>query len=187
MDLRKLTDGAAMTTKNITDAVSTIVDELAGFSPEERQRIVRASLTLLGDSAQNTAAPADEDTGDARYSAKAQMWMRRYGVNAEQIAHVFHRDGDDVKIIATIPGTTKREQVVNAYVLSGIAKLLASGESKFDDKSARTLCVSGGFFDGTNHMKYMKSSEFTGSRDKGWVLTTPGLEKGAALVSEIVQ
>jgi hypothetical protein len=33
-------------------------------------------------------------------------------------------------------------------------------------------------------MKYMKNSEFTGSKDKGWVLTTPGLEKGAALVSE---
>ena len=49
MDLRKLTDSADMNKKNITEAVSTIVDELAGFSPEERQRIVRASLTLLGD------------------------------------------------------------------------------------------------------------------------------------------
>jgi hypothetical protein len=115
------------------------------------------------------------------------MWMKRYGVTAEQIAHVFHRDEDDVKIIATIPGASRREQVVNAYVLSGIAKLLASGESKFDDKSARALCKAGGFFDGTNHMKYMKNSEFAGSRDRGWVLTTPGLERGAAIVSEIVQ
>jgi hypothetical protein len=187
MDLRKLKDSVSMNTKNITEAVSTIVDELAGFSPEERQRIVRASLTLLGDSPQNASAYADEDTGDAQYPAKARMWMKRYGVTAEQIAHVFHRDGDDVKVIATIPGSTKREQVANAYVLSGIAKLLASGESKFDDKSARALCELGGFFDGTNHMKYMKNSEFTGSRDKGWVLTTPGLERGAALVSEIVQ
>ena len=113
--------------------------------------------------------------------------MKRYGLTAVQIAHVFHRDGDDVKVIATIPGSTKRDQVVNAYVLSGIAKLLASGESKFDDKSARALCESGGFFDGTNHMKYMKNSKFTGSKDKGWVLTTPGLEMGAALLSEIVQ
>ncbi len=176
-----------MNTKNITEAVSTIVDELAEFSPEERQRIVRASLTLLGNSPQIASAYADEDTGDAQFPAKARMWMKRCGVTAEQIAHVFHRDGDDVKVIATIPGSTKREQVVNAYVLSGIAKLLALGESKFDDKSARALCELGGFFDSTNHMKYMKSSEFTGSRDKGWVLTTPGLERGAALVSQIVQ
>ena len=176
-----------MNTKNITEAVSAIVGELAGFSPEERQRIVRASLTLLGDSLQNAASGDDEDTGDAQFPTKARMWMKRYGVTAEQIVHVFHRDGDDVKVIATIPGSTKREQVVNAYVLSGLARLLATGESKFDDKSARALCESGGFFDGTNHMKYMKNSEFTGSRDKGWVLTTPGLERGAALVSEIVQ
>jgi len=176
-----------MATKNITDAVSTIVDELAGFSPEERQRIVRASLTLLGDSSQNASIQVDEDPGDAQFPAKARMWMKRYGVTAEQIAHVFHRDGDDVRVIATVPGSTKREQVMNAYVLSGIAKLLLSGESRFDDKSARALCESGGFFDGTNHMKYMKNSEFTGSRDKGWVLTTPGLERGATLISEIAQ
>jgi hypothetical protein len=176
-----------MSTKNITDAVSAIVGELAGFTPEERQRIVSASLTLLGDSPQNASAHADEDAGDAQFPAKARLWMKRYGVTAEQLAHVFHPDGDDVKVIATIPGSTKREQVVNAYVLSGIAKLLVSGESKFEDKSARALCESGGFFDGTNHMKYMKNSEFTGSRDKGWVLTTPGLERGAALVLQIVQ
>jgi len=176
-----------MSPKNITEAVSTIVGELAGFSPEERQRIVRASLTLLGDTPQNASGHADEDTDDAQFPAKARMWMKRYGVTAEQLAHVFHRDGDDVKIIATIPGATKREQVINAYVLSGVAKLLASGESRFDDKSARALCESGGFFDGSNHMKYMKSSLFTGSRDKGWVLTAPGLETGAGVVIEIVQ
>jgi hypothetical protein len=185
MDVRDLRDSdGAMNAKNITDAVSAIVGELAGFSPEERQRIVRASLTLLGDSSENASAKADEDTGDAPFPTKARMWMKRYSVTAEQIAHVFHRDEEGVKIIATIPGPTKREQVVNAYVLSGIAKLLASGESKFDDRAARAVCESGGFFDGTNHMKYMKNSEFTGSKDKGWVLTTPGLEKGAALVSE---
>jgi|SRR5581483_6509275 len=174
-----------MSTKTITQAVSKIVDELADFSPEERDRIVRASMTLLGGSSQSSSSQTSEDTGEAQFPAKARMWMKRYSVSAEQIDHVFHRDEDGVKVIATIPGSTKREQVVNAYVLSGIAKLLASGESKFDDKAARALCESGGFFDGTNHMKYMKSSEFTGSKDKGWVLTTPGLERGAAVVSEI--
>jgi hypothetical protein len=176
-----------MNTKSITAAVSRIVDELAGFSPEERQRIVRASLTLLGDSSEKASTQIEEDSGDTQFPAKARMWMKRSGVTAEQIAHVFHRDGDDMRVIATIPGSTNREQVMNAYVLSGIAKLLSSGEPKFDDKSARALCESGGFFDSTNHMKHMKNREFVGSRDKGWVLTTPGLERGATLVSEIAQ
>lgn len=187
MDLRHLRASATMNTKSVTEAVSKIVADLAGFSPDERQRIVRASLTLLGDSSLNASAHADEHAEDAQFPAKARMWMKQYGVTAEQIAQVFHHDGEDLQIIATIPGSTKREQVLNAYVLSGIAKLLASGESKFDDKSARGLCESGGFFDGSNHMKYMKSNEFTGSRDRGWVLTTPGLERGAVLVSEIAQ
>lgn len=187
MDLRQLRGGPAVNTKNITDAVSTIVGELADFSPEERQRIVRASLTLLGDVGEISPIPIGGDSEDEQLPAKARMWMRRYNVTPDQVAHVFHREGDDVSIIATVPGSTKREQVVNAYVLSGIAKLLSSGESRFDDRSARALCEAGGFFDGTNHMKYMKSSNFTGSRDKGWVLTTPGLEVGATLVSEIAR
>ena len=43
-----------------------------------------------------------------------------------------------------------------------------------------------GFFDGTNHMKYMKGgNEFTGSKDKGWTLTAPGLKVGASLVTQL--
>lgn len=176
-----------MSQKSPTQAVTNIVQELTGFSSEERHRIVQASMTLLGESFKPAAVGREETEPpqDGDFPAKARMWMKRYGVTAEQIAHVFHRDGDEVNVIATIPGATKRQQVVNAYVLSGIAKLLASGESKFDDKSARDLCASGGFFDGGNHMKAMKNSAFTGSREKGWVLTTPGLERGASLVSEI--
>jgi len=92
-----------------------------------------------------------------------------------------------MQIIAPIPGTSRRVQVRNAYVLSGIAQLLAHGETKFDDKSARDVCESGGFFDTTNHAKYLKCSEFTGSREKGWVLTAPGMNLGASLIKQLSQ
>jgi hypothetical protein len=34
-------------------------------------------------------------------------------------------------------------------------------------------------------MKYMKGSEFIGSREKGWVLTALGMKAGASLVSKL--
>jgi len=77
--------------------------------------------------------------------------------------------------------------VLNVYVMAGIAKLLEAGDPSFDDKTARDLCKSAGCFDNTNHSKYLvdKGNEFAGSKDKGWVLTAPGLKRGAALVKEI--
>lgn len=111
--------------------------------------------------------------------------MKQQGLTLEQTNQVFYFGDEGPEIIASIPGANKREQVRNAYVLCGIGRLLTSGETRFDDKVARGVCESGGFFDSTNHMKYMKGSEFTGSREKGWVLTAPGLKLGASLVAQL--
>lgn len=172
-----------MSKKSITQAVSQVVEELTDFSPEERRRIVQASLTLLGDA----SAPLDDrvEDGDGGLPAKARIWMKQYALNSEQLSQVFHPSENGMEIIASIPGATRREQVRNAYVLSGIAQLLTHGETKFDDRAARQLCERGGFFDHSNHMKYMKGSEFTGSKERGWVLTTPGLKHGASLVAQL--
>jgi hypothetical protein len=174
-----------MSKKSITQAVAQVVDELTDFSPEERRRIVQASLTLLGDATSPLGdGVADKNEGHG-FPPKAHMWMKQYGLTAEQMSQVFHPGENGMEIIAQIPGANRREQVRNAYVLLGIAQMLTQGETKFDDKSARQLCESRGFFDGTNHMKYMKGSEFIGSKEKGWVLTTPGLKHGASLVTEL--
>jgi hypothetical protein len=175
-----------MSKKTVTQAVTNIVQELTDFTSEERHRIVRASLMLLGEAsaeANNGANSGQADDGSL--PAKARSWMKQHGLSTEQVSEVFHIGGDDIDIIASIPGKTKKEQVRNAYVLLGISRLLKSGETKFEDKAARELCEKGGFFDHTNHMKYMKGSEFTGSRDKGWVLTAPGLKLGASLVAQL--
>jgi hypothetical protein len=178
-----------MDKKSSSQIVGQLVDELADFSPDERRRIMHAALTLLGDA----VAPAislgvlNESNGGLSFPAKARMWMKQYGVTAEQISEVFHLSETGMEVIASVPGASRREQVRNAYVLFGIGELLSRGETKFDDKSAREFCEAGGFFDHTNHMKYMKGSEFTGSKEKGWVLTTPGLKYGAHLIISLAK
>jgi len=174
-----------MSKKSITQAVANVVGELNDFSSEERQRIVQASLTLLGDILVAPSNKAEPNSGEGEFPAKARAWMKQYELSPESMSQVFHPGESGMEIIAPIPGATRREQVRNAYVLSGIGQLLSTGETKFDDKAARLLCEKGGFFDHTNHMKYMKGSEFTGSKDKGWVLTTPGLKLGALLIAQL--
>jgi hypothetical protein len=178
-----------MTPKSPAQAVANIVQELESFSSEDRHRIVSASMTLLGESptrlirAEEGAEP-DQDGSDG-LPARARSWMKQHGLTLEQINQVFHFGEEGAQIIAHIPGANRRDQVRNAYVLCGVGRLLTDGESRFDDKAARDICQSGGFFDSTNHMKYMKCSEFTGSREKGWVLTAPGLKLGASLVAQL--
>jgi hypothetical protein len=178
-----------MSQNALTQAVTNIVQELKDFSSDDRARIVQASMTLLGEtptrliSNEGHVGSLHEKNGEL--PAKARNWMKHYGLTPDQVGQVFHFGDDGPQIIAAIPGTNRKDQVRNAYVLCGVARLLAFGETKFDDKAARAICEDGGFFDGTNHMKYMKGSEFTGSRDKGWVLTAPGLNLGASLVTQL--
>jgi hypothetical protein len=178
-----------MNPKPLTQAVANIVHELENFSSEDRHRIVHASMTLLGEAPtrfvlEGEDAEPRQDQSEG-VSAKARNWMKQQGLTLEQISQVFHFGDEGAEIIAPVPGAYKKEQVRNAYVLCGIGRLLTTGETRFDDKFARSVCESGGFFDSTNHMKYMKGSEFTGSREKGWVLTAPGLKLGASLVAQL--
>ena len=173
----------------LTQAVANIVQELEKFSSEDRHRVVQAAMTLLGE-APTRIVPSGEDAEprqdqSGRLPAKTRNWMKEQGLTLEQINQVFHFGAEGPEIVASIPGAKKRELVRNAYVLCGIGRLLASGETRFVDKAARAVCASGGFFDSTNHMKYMKGGEFLGSREKGWVLTQKGLKLGAALIAQL--
>lgn len=178
-----------MDQKPLTQAVANVVQELESFSSEDRHRIVAASMTLLGEAPARFVPkeePNESDVGQGvQLPAKARNWLQQHGLTMEQIDQVFHFGEEGPQIIAHIPGATRREQVRNAYVLCGIGRLLTNGETRFEDNVARGVCESGGFFDSTNHMKYMKCSEFTGSRDKGWVLTGPGMNLGASLVNQL--
>jgi hypothetical protein len=178
-----------MNQKPLTQAVAKVVEELASFSSEDRHRIVAASMTLLGEAPARFVPEGEIDESrlgqSVQFPAKARNWMQQHGLTEEQINQVFHFGDEGPEIIAHIPGASRKEQVRNAYVLCGIGRLLTNGETRFEDKVARGICESGGFFDHTNHMKYMKCSEFTGSREKGWVLTAPGMNLGASLVTQL--
>jgi hypothetical protein len=178
-----------MNQKPLTQAVANIVQELTSFSSEDRHRIVAACMTLLGVAPTRFVPEGESDESrpchSVQFPAKARNWVNQHGLTADQFNHVFHFGDEGPEIIAHIPGATRREQVRNAYVVCGIGRLLTSGETRFEDKVARGVCESGGFFDSTNHMKYMKCSEFIGSREKGWVLTAPGMNFGASLVTQL--
>jgi hypothetical protein len=182
-----------MSKKGATQIVDMIVKELTPLESEERQRIIQASLTLLGEapikSGKRGVNESDDDgaAGGPGPSARSRVWMKQNGLSVEQVSQVFHISTDDAEIIAhDVPGKTRRDKVRNAYILIGVARYLFSGDARFDDDTARVVCERYGFYDHTNHMKYMKGgNEFTGSKEKGWILTAPGLKHGAAIVQEI--
>ncbi len=176
----------------ITNIVEKIVEMLTPIASDERQRIIQASLVLLGEMAEDSKngkskrKPGEEETGD--WSSRAQTWIKQNNLSMEELQQVFLIDQGNVEVIASeIPGRGKKKQTYNAYILTGIAKLLSTGNPVFDDKSARALCKSSGCLDAANHASYLreKGNEFTGTKDKGWTLTAPGLKRGASLVKEL--
>ncbi len=179
--------------KAAMDAMNQIVDILGPLSSDERGRVISAAMMMLGDASMSArpapaqlSAPDDSEISDL--PVRAKTWMRQHSVSQEQIQQVFHKDGEAVDVIAAhIPGRSKKEQTYNAYILTGLARLLSSGNATFDDKTARTLCESAGCYDPANHAAYMKNkgNEFSGNKEKGWTLTAPGLQRAAALVKDL--
>lgn len=182
----------------LADATAKVVDVLTAFNTEERLRIVRASLTLLGDefNPPSTSARgpkgAEQSSNDQDFEASevhslAQQWMRKNGITLEQLEHSFHFDQGQVVPIA-LPGnaTSKREQTANAYLTVGLAHYLASGDASFSDADARKFCEQSGCYDNANHTKSIKAlkNRVTGSKSTGWKLTAPGLSAAADLVKQ---
>jgi hypothetical protein len=184
------------TPTNIPAVTTELYNLLQPLDPAERKRIIKAALVLLGD---DTSA-ADQKPGtrdavddnapddDLELNARARTWMSRNNVTAEQLAHVFHIDGETIDIIAdTAPGKNQKEQTINAFVLTGIGEFLKTGEAKFTDKAAREMCKKMGCLSETNHSTYMKKpgNILSGSKS-GWALTGPGLKAGAELIKGLI-
>jgi hypothetical protein len=181
---------------NLAVATTKVVEILTTFSSEERLRIVKASLTLLGDEISAPNGPPRELSGSEQASGSgdsdgaevhklATPWMRKNGVTLDQLEQCFHFDQGLVTPIA-LPGnaTSKREQTVSAYITVGLAHYLASGDSAFTDADARKFCEQSGCYDLANHVAAVKAlkNRTTGSKSTGWKLTAPGLTAAAELV-----
>jgi hypothetical protein len=176
-------------TKTLSEIVGTIVIELTPLGSEERKRAVHAAMTLLGEEVIKALPARVEQTehdGAETLPSRVRTWMRQNDLSMGEIQQVFHIDNETVEIIAEIPGKNNKEKVRNAYILTGVSNFLLTGEQRFDDTTARGLCERVGIYDSTNHAKHMKDgNEFTGSRERGWTVTIPGLKVGANLVKGI--
>jgi hypothetical protein len=175
--------------KTIAQIVGSIVDELSALSSEERKRAVQAAMTLLGEDTIKAVPQIEEVTvGTERLNMRVRAWMKQNEISMDELQQAFLIDNDNVEVIATVPGSNKKEQTQNAYILTGIGRFLLTGEQKFDDASARSLCQRFGFYDSANHAKHTKAnSGFTGASQSGWTITQPGLKAGAALVKTIAK
>lgn len=171
------------------DALSKVVEILTPFHSEERVRIFQAAMVMLGE-----APTIKSDTPEAPgvtmegMGARARAWLRQNSITPEQLEQVFHIADGDIEVIAPqLLGRNKKEQMYVAYILTGVGQLLRSDAPSFDDKSARALCERSGCYDSANHASHLKDrgNEFTGSKDKGWTLTAPGLKRGADIIKDI--
>lgn len=185
-----------MTKLNLPEVVTTLYTLLEPLDEASRKKVVGAVSALLGQQlpAQEHAQPGQagyreansDQPGDVPLPQKVKTWMKQNSISEDQLTALFHIDGGKVELIAAqIPGKTVKQRVINAYMLTGLAAFLRTGESKFDDRSAREVCKSHGCYDHTNHSGYVskgKGNFFSGSKDSGWTLTGPGQIAGATLV-----
>jgi len=179
---------------SLLEVVNKVVAALEPFSPDERKRIIKASLTVLEPDeaavAGSSASPGSVESGGGleNIHQAAQRWMKNYGVTREELDQVFHIESGSATVLSVeLPGSNKRANTHSAYVLVGIASLIATGDASFDDKTARALCETLGCYDPNNHASTMKEigSVLNGSKGTGYKLTAPGQREGALLIKKI--
>jgi hypothetical protein len=181
-----------MAKDDLAETMGKLLALLKPLEAEERQRVINATLMLLGDPSPTLEVSASQSaiapTMPRGRPQRAAVWMKQNGITQNMIDQIFHIDGDRAEVVASaVPGSSNKERTLNAYLLAGAARLLGTGDPAFDDKFARELCGNFGCYDNTNHSKYMKDrgNRLAGSASTGWKLTAPGLTQAAALVKEM--
>ncbi len=185
-----------MSQSTTTNVLVQIVELLTPLASDERKRVVQSALTFLGDTplaAAPAPGPADEGSSsslDAPFLPKVNAWIRQMEISPDELQQVFHVEGGTAEMIASnVPGKNNKEKTLNAYVLTGATAFLTAGTPNFDDKAARAMCKHLGCHDESNHALYIKNkgNEFTGTKEKGWTLTSPGLKRAATLIKEMTK
>ena len=170
-----------------------MINILKPLSSGARRRVVDAAMVFLGDGVKPAAAtprkqePTGTPADESEYTEAARRWMRQQNVSTEAMERVFHFTGTEFAI-HEVPGKSKREQAIHAYILTGLGLyLMNNGHREFPDGMARGFCETLGILDPPNHAKYLKDKhpEFTGDKNKGYVLSNPGLKRGAELIKEV--
>src|ERR1700730_2032895 len=127
----------SMSSSDTTGALTAIIDVLKPLNSDERHRTVNAAMLFLGETtgadvgkgkAAGAGLTAGEDVDDGDFTPTAVAWMRKHGVSAEEMWHVFHFNNDGSFDIHEVPGKYKSEKTLNAYTLTGLAKYLTKNE-----------------------------------------------------------
>jgi len=93
-----------MAKKSIFEIVETIVKELTPLESEERQRVIQASLTLLGEAPTKIGMPGagdglDEVGAAGELPVRLRTWMKQNELSLEQIYQVFHINDDGAEVM----------------------------------------------------------------------------------------
>ncbi|MFN3623982.1 MAG: hypothetical protein ACK4TP_07960 [Hyphomicrobium sp.] len=177
------------------EALLSLVRILKPLPSEERHRAVMAAMTYLGEnfapikqqpSADNSSA-ASTGGGDGDYPKAVEGWMKKEGVTPDELDQVIQFHPDGTFAIHSVPGKTKKEQTLNAYVLTGVCTFLTTGERTFQDAVARQICADIGCLDKSNHAATLGDAgpEFSGDKNKGYSLSNVGIKRGAVIVKEL--
>lgn len=186
------------------EAMAAVLQVLQPLDPPMQGRVIRWVLEKLeigdqlpigtsrgaqGSSRQDQMVPVAASAPSAfQLPPLALAWSRQNGITDPELECTFHQTDDGFSVIARhVPGSGRREKVLNCYLLVGACSLLGTGEANFTDRKARELCKEHGCLDTTNHSKYLgeKGNDFVGSKSKGWSLTAPGRKRVALLIKEI--
>jgi hypothetical protein len=178
-----------MTQGNSMTALTGIVKILTPLPSDERIRVVRAAMALLGEAQTTMEVNAEGPIGNlGNLPPRARAWMKQNSITPDQLQQVFHLSEGVADVIAPqLPGKNNKEQTYSAYIIVGIGQLLLTGNAFFDDKTARALCEKSGCYDIANHSAHLKDrgNEFAGTKAKGWTLTAPGLKRAAEIIKEM--
>lgn len=131
----------------------------------------------------------ERDDGDLQgISPVAQKWIARNGLLPKQLSLIFSLGVDEIDLIAkTVPGKGKREKMRSVFLLKGIAAYLSTGAARFTHEQMKEACLHYDAYDANHFADNLKtlSSEISGSKDTGYVLTARGLANATEMVKDM--
>ncbi len=185
-----------MVVKTLPEIVNDVYVLLEPLDSDNRQKVVGSVMALLGDNPQAfTKKPSvggydggGSSYGDKSLGLKAQRWMQQNHISPELLEEIFHCENGEVEFIACeVPGSGKKGQSKNCYLLAGVRSLLANDEAKFTDAEAVLLCKHVGCYDAKNHAATRSDlgNTVAGTKNSGFTLPAPGLRAAAEVIKQM--
>lgn len=176
-----------MTTANLPDVTAKIYQLLEPLDPDDRRKVVSAAFTLFGEQTPQKANSTSLHRDEVRLPVgnNAKRWMQQNQIDETTLQDIFHVEPGNVEIIASdVPGSSKRAQTKNCYLLAGLRSLLANDQPGFQETDAVDLCKHLACFDSPNHANTRRElgNQVRGNKDSGFSLSAPGLRAAGELV-----